>query len=565
MMKRYTTYLSILAVMLLMAPLAQARTVYIDVNAIKGDLTEGLRNRCKQVAAKDTAVLAFGAGTYTINGTIQCWCNAVIKGQGRDKTTVILDKGTDRNGFKAFMDDTFFKIAGRPDQTVSLEVYGLTFRLKDHKGIWWSDSRCHVVKVHHGDGVNIHNVDSYMQNAIITNYDLHVCSNVNVTNCIISNFNNCSDGGNLWLRGEMHNVVIAHNTFYKYGKDEALAVYDRVVDNYNGYIRGAAVRENILIEDNVFHYGGYDKADKDKSQINHMIVSLFTDDLNSKDCCTTRNFSFRNNKFFINDLCTRCMYISFNPADAHENIIVENNEIQHSRLNSDYRYYRQDIEVNDLSSSKDTVRIIGNIVKNKNLVLTPSDSQGYSFLLIQGGNVLLSGNKIVNEMTTNPADGKSTGIQLVWCGAEGGSVTLRDNVCKGLKFIATVGAGSGTKKFTLNATNNYFEGDTRVYCHKINELNLNFTGNTLVSNDMSFFLQEFAPRGQLIFNNNVVTVKPGNGQLMTHWGKTSTDQMRFERLEVRGNVFKGVKNEQTMLKNFTNTRKRKVSSNKFSY
>jgi hypothetical protein len=82
---------------------------------------------------------------------------------------------------------------------------------------------------------------------------------------------------------------------------------------------------------------------------------------------------------------------------------------------------------------------------------------------------------------------------------------------------------------------------------------------------MSFFLQEFAPRGQLIFNNNVVTVKPGNGQLMTHWGKTSTDQMRFERLEVRGNVFKGVKNEQTMLKNFTNTRKRKVSSNKFSY
>ena len=91
-MKRYTTYLSILAVMLLMAPMAQARTVYIDVNAIKGDLTEGLRNRCKQVAAKDTAVLAFGAGTYTINGTIQCWCNAVIKGQGRDKTTVILDK-----------------------------------------------------------------------------------------------------------------------------------------------------------------------------------------------------------------------------------------------------------------------------------------------------------------------------------------------------------------------------------------------------------------------------------------------------------------------------------------
>ena len=564
MMKRYTTYLSILAVMLLMAPMAQARTVYIDVNAIKGDLTEGLRNRCKQVAAKDTAVLAFGAGTYTINGTIQCWCNAVIKGQGRDKTTVILDKGTDRNGFKAFMDDTFFKVIGTPQKPVSFSMYDITLKLKDHKGIWWSGARCHAVKVYHADPVNIHHVDSYMQNAIITNIDLQVCSNVTVTDCIISNYNNCTDGGNLWLRGDMHNVVIKRNTFYKYGKDEALAFFSRLV-KADGHVLGNVTRSNIFVEDNEFFYGGYNGKDKDPKSINHMVFSFFTDQKKSNQSCKTTNFHLKNNTFHINDVCTRCMYISFDPADSHEGFYIENNTIENGFVKSNEPYYRQDIEVNDLSNSRDTIRIVNNKVKNKNVVLTKSGSHAYSFLLVQGGNVDMRGNQIVNEATVNPINGKSTGVQLVWCGAEGGTVTMRDNVCKGIQYISTVGAGDGTKKFTLNAYNNYFEGDTRIYCHKIDDLDLNFTGNTLVSNDMNFFLQEFAPKGTLVFNYNKVTVKPGGGQLMTHWSKTSTNSMKFNRLEVIGNVFKGVKNEQVMLKNFTNTRKRKVSSNKFSY
>ncbi len=195
-------------------------------------------------------------------------------------------------------------------------------------------------------------------------------------------------------------------------------------------------------------------------------------------------------------------------------------------------------------------------------MLTEYGTQGYSFLLMQGGNVELRGNKILNELTVDPKTGKDTGVQLIWCGADGGSVTMRDNVCKGLKFIATVGAGNGTRKFTLNAENNHFEGDTRIYCHKIEDLDLNFTRNTFVSNDMNFFLQEFASKGKVVFNYNNVTVKPGNGTLMTHWNtKVPTNAMRFNQLEVKGNVFKGVKNEKEMFKNMTNTRKRKVSNN----
>ena len=139
---------------------------------------------------------------------------------------------------------------------------------------------------------------------------------------------------------------------------------------------------------------------------------------------------------------------------------------------------------------------------------------------------------------------------------------MRNNVFKGLKYISTVGAGSGTPSFTLNATNNYFSGDTRIYCDKISQLNLNFTNNTFESNNANFFLQEFASRGTLVFNNNVVTVNAEGGRLMTHWNKNSLKSMRFDRLEVKNNTFKGVNTESDLLKYMTNVGKRQVKSNK---
>jgi hypothetical protein len=51
---------------------------------------------------------------------------------------------------------------------------------------------------------------------------------------------------------------------------------------------------------------------------------------------------------------------------------------------------------------------------------------------------------------------------------------------------------------------------------------------------------------------------------MTHFGKSSTNAMRFDKLEVSNNVFRGVNSEQDMLKQVTNTKKRKVKSNSYS-
>ena len=569
-MKRFTRYIILMmACVCLSGITAHARTISIDVSTIKGDLTQQLRDKCGRATYNDTVVLNFGVGTYTVSGTIRFQCHTVVKGAGRDLTTILLDNGADKPGFKAFTDDTYFRITGTLKNTISVSISDVTFKLKEHKGIWWGekgkDLERYAVKIYHASPVDIRDVDSYMDDAQITNFDLHVCSNVTVTNCNITNYNNSETGGCLWIRGEMHNILVKGNKFYKYGKDETLGIYDRLVDHTNKYVRGKASRTNIIVEDNEFHYGGYKGKNKKNPESNcGMLFTLMTDHKMSSDKCLTSNFHLRNNKFYISDVTTRCMYIGFDPADEHHDIYIENNEIVNNDIGRNYSYYHKDIEVHDLSSCRDTIYIVNNSIRNKALILNSHGETGYMFMQTRGGIVKVDGNRIVNEVTRNRNNGKPYGMQLVWCQFEGGDVTLTNNVCKGLGYLAYVGGGEGTPLFTLNARNNYFEGDTRVYSHKIKEMNLNFTRNTFKSSNTNFFLQEFAPKGSVVFNNNEVTVSSGDGRFMTHWSKASTNTMQFNRLEVKNNVFRGVKSERDMFKNVTKVKKRVVNSNSYS-
>ena len=563
-MIRVMKYLSLVVLVCMAALTGHARTFNIAITDTRSDLTRQLREECGRINRNDTVVINFGEGEYTVSGTIRIQCHAVIKGKGSGKTTIWLDKGSDKGGFKSFIDDTYFRITGTAKNPISVSISDVTLRLKEHKGLWWEDEIRHAVKIYHANFVDIHDTESYMENAVITNFDLRVCSNVTIANNIISNYNNCNDGGGLWIRGEMHNINVKGNKFYKYGKDETLGIYDRVVDVTNGYVRGTARRTDIFVEDNEFYYGGYNGKDKDPEANCGMLFTLMTDHKLSKDQCTTRNFHLRNNKFFINDVTTRCMYIGFDPADYHKDIYIENNQIINGDIGREYRYYHKDIEVHDLSSCGDTIHINGNTVINRNLVLTDHDDSGYMFLQTRGGIVSVLGNHLLNEVTVNPKNRKPYGMRLIWCQYEGGNVTLRDNVCKGLESVAYVGGGEGTDLFTLNASNNVFEGDTRIYSHKIKKMNLNFKGNTFRSSNMNFFLVEFAPSGSVVFDNNDVTVNGGNGQFMTHWSKSSTKNYRFDRLEVKYNVFHGVANEKELLKNVTNARKRKIGHNRYN-
>lgn len=69
---------------------------------------------------------------------------------------------------------------------------------------------------------------------------------------------------------------------------------------------------------------------------------------------------------------------------------------------------------------------------------------------------------------------------------------------------------------------------------------------------MTFFLQEFATTGSLVFNENNVFVKTNGGKLMAHWNSNPTSSMRFNRLEVKNNLLRGINSIENMLKYITN-------------
>lgn len=144
---------------------------------------------------------------------------------------------------------------------------------------------------------------------------------------------------------------------------------------------------------------------------------------------------------------------------------------------------------------------------------------------------------------------------------DGGDVTLRNNMSRNLKHLARVAAGNGISKFKLNATGNTFHGDTKIYCDVIDTLNIDFRKNLFISNNMTFFLQEFATTGSLVFNENNVFVETNGGKLMAHWNSNPTSSMRFNRLEVRNNLLRGINSTENMLKYITNVGDSIVSGN----
>ena len=173
----------------LVALSSHARTITIQADGVKKNLTQYLRQVGETCNRNDSVVLIFGSGSYTIDGSIVFKSHLTIKGEGAQRSTVFFDKGNDRPGFKAFTADCFIDVFGTPAQQLSLSISDISFRVKEHKGIWWDEKSNYLFKIRHCNSVNIHHIKSYNYNASLTNFDLQVCSNVNITDCDITNYN----------------------------------------------------------------------------------------------------------------------------------------------------------------------------------------------------------------------------------------------------------------------------------------------------------------------------------------------------------------------------------------
>ena len=152
-----------------------AITRVVNISELEGELTRALRVQVLGLTYNDTIVINFDkVGSDTICGTVLAQCNVVMRGMGRCKSTIVLDNGSNQDGFIAFQDDSFFTFRGLLAHNISVSISDLSFKIKEHSGIWWSSAEKYAVKIYHADKVSINNVDSYLINAFCTNFDLRV-------------------------------------------------------------------------------------------------------------------------------------------------------------------------------------------------------------------------------------------------------------------------------------------------------------------------------------------------------------------------------------------------------
>ena len=126
-MKQFMKYCGLVLLASMIAMVGQARTVTVNADGVRKDLTQYLRQVGETNNYKDTVVLNFGKGTYTIDGSVIFHSHLVIRGKGVQQTTVIFNKGNDKTGFKAFTDDCFFDVPFRVSFYGAVRSFLLSF------------------------------------------------------------------------------------------------------------------------------------------------------------------------------------------------------------------------------------------------------------------------------------------------------------------------------------------------------------------------------------------------------------------------------------------------------
>ncbi len=523
------------------APGATARNRAISFNRSGDNVTESLRSQLKGLTRGDTATITFGNGNFFIDGSVQFMCSAVIRGQGADKSKVMLSN-TGR-----FSGDYYIGFNGKKGHELGVEITAMSFDMVPHDDTWWNaDSQKFLFKFIHTDGVNIHQVSSNLSNAACTTMDFRVCRNVNISDCNLINYNNSDAGGIIWLRRDNINVSITGNKIYKYGDDEAIAIWEAGDDNTN-LQPTIGVKRNITIANNDIRFIPCNNAKKQDSWSVQFTMYSFSNETKKKIHAAIHWSDIRveNNDFYIDAPIKSLLSINYDENDTHERVNVSGNRFTFtSRAGFEGRSH-SDFEVHDASSGdKEAVVFSDNSITTDCLYRDKWGDNGHYHLIIDGARVLYTGNSLTSRSQT--IDRKLFGPLLVWAQNRGCDLTLTDNEFDGISKIGQFAGGDGVDHARLTATGNTFTGDTRIFCRGLRRADLTFTSNVFNSSHYEVLLQEFANEGTLVFTGNTVnSTSRHGGSLITHYDKnTDLHSMRFERLEVGGNRLSGISNRQ---------------------
>ena len=507
------------------------------------DLYEALKDVCIYTSDNDNVLdnnnvdseklieITLSAGNYILLERLQFRSNVVI--HGCEGTKVI---ATNFNGWN---DDCLICINGTKSKKLKFEAYNIEFCFGN---IAQAPSERFFFKFCHCNKVTIDNCRIHLKNGSITNIDLRCCSNIEIKNCILENFNRCETGGILWIRGETSNVLVSGNTFRKHGNDEAIAIWGS--GNTGSETATSVTKQNIRIENNLFEYGeavvspyGIDK-----------LITLFDKPADLQVPYRWSNVIIANNRFNISELTYNLIHLSFEQPDTTvENIRIENNTINHLAyiVGRSTNEFVRDISVVSKSEREVNVSVGDNVVHANQTVY--ADSSKYFHLMIDGANVIYRSNRIDASKLAEKYD--SDGNKLNTIGvifadilSGGACIDIRDNVISGTHMLAQASLGQSSSSLinhvTLNMTNNRIEGDIRIFCRKLERLDLYMHNNRLVSDTYYILLQNFANSGSLILRDNIWKKSAKNtNPNATLFGITDSGTYQFEQIVFTGNVF----------------------------
>lgn len=522
-----------------------ARTIEIKMSQCPKPIADYVNKTVKSLSHNDHVILNFDkAGTYEVDGTIHIECSTTIKGLGPNSTKVVIKEGRFANGKSKMLDDCFFGISnGTPSGTtknkIQFEMRDISFETATHKGIWWEDAEKLLVKVYDANKLTVDNVVYYTRDATITHLDLRDCSNVLVQNCTFENYNNTITGGCLWSRGAQHNVVIRNNIFKKYGNDEALAMWGGNHD-YVSEMR------DIIVENNEFIYENKTKCKKDYP-IHVFISFMHSEDDHIKNECIVDNLYFRNNTITMNANFYCNLRLIFDKLAKIGTFKISGNEFINTSKCSKSSGYMTDINIKAGGQGDLPIVVKENYVRSDCEVLSDGTNSGYTFASVSEANVLFESNIIDSRYP----------VALLWGHGGNIDVTFDGNTASTLCKTAILSDQTFIKKAKIKAVNNELSGDTRIYCNNIGEIDLDFKNNTFNSNNYHFFLQESAPIGSVIFENNTVNALTGNGVMFANY---SGKKCSFSQVKISNNTFNGI-SKQGIDRVFPNVKKMSSSGN----
>lgn len=514
------------------------------------NITEQLRQLVKGLNRSDSLIITLGKGEFYIDGSVEMHVNTIMKGQGKDATCLLfVNTGT-------FTGDSFLYFNGSKRDELSVEISDLSCDMPHHKEQWWdTKTQKYLLRFVHIKRAEIHHIASHLMNAACTTIDMIVCRNVDIHDCELVNHNNCATGGILWFRRDNHDVTIINNVIEKYGDDEFLAIWEGGDDNRIRYAP-TGIKENILFAGNEVRFV---KTSGDNDRICSVQMALYNFGEDKGTAIHWSNIVFEGNSFYFDAPIRSLLSIRMNKGDSHEDIIFRDNKVTFTTAAGFSGNSHADIEVHEQAVSGSEVLIEGNDFAINSIVSDKYGGNGYNHLILDGATVRYTN----NTMSAKPAviDGKTFGPTLLWTLNQGCDITLEDNELSGIVKLAKVDGGE-MKSFKLSATGNTFSGDTRIYCRGLQYADVSIKGNTFNSDCYEVLFQEFASRGQLVFNGNVVNARRG-GRLFTHYDKSSSiGSMVFDRLEITGNVFNGMRQDE-LLPRGMNVTHNKVKANRF--